>query len=120
MSSAAPKKSRDTEKQTLSNNSRNRAPIDASTFRADIERHQMKIHQGRPLRGQTPLMVDASEPISPKRSAPSKPRKRRGANSFIKIKSEELSSESERLQGNHSKRILALKLPNGIELEFWS
>jgi len=120
MSSATIKRSRVTDQQSSSNSSKDRSPIDPNVFRADIERHQMKIHQGRPLRGQTNSMGESPGQTIPKQKDSSKRQKRRKTHSFIKIKAGEINSEHKHSPVNQSKRILALKLPNGIELEFWS
>jgi len=120
MSSATPNRSKATDQKISSSSSKDRSPIDPNVFRADIERHQMKIHQGLHLRRQLSSLGESSEPTKPKKKDPSKRQKRKKRHSFIKIKAGEINSEHKHSPVNQSKRILVLKLPNGIELEFWS
>lgn len=93
--------------------------VDPNLFRSSIEKYQDGV-----LRPIYPLPPEPKkEPLSGARTAKgaagrSRNRPRKQTSSFIKFKAGTLPVENK--EPGSAKKILALRLPNGIELEFWS
>lgn len=94
--------------------------VDPEAFRSSVERHQDRILRPiiKPLSSSESKVFSESKKPTLKNERPKRQRRHKTDSSFIKLEAGSLPIEEGRSAS--SKKLLALRLPNGIELEFWS